>query len=143
MNLSQQRWFAEQRRVFDRMRSAPRESDQRRRERAAYHEAAHAVLAHMADMPIIKVEITPTGNKRTGCLFTRVDHAELCQRHGAVTTLAMLYSGAVSERRRFGNTQLADDDFADIGRIVVEVSGRQRSELLDRAPFITKDDFER
>jgi ATP-dependent Zn protease len=82
------------------------ESDQRRRERAAYHEAAHAVLAHTADMPIIKVEITPTGNKRTGgCLFTRVDHAELCQRHGAVTTLAMLYSGAVSNRRRFGDNR--------------------------------------
>ena len=52
--------------MFDRMRSAPGESDQRRRERAAYHEAAHAVLIHTADMPFIKVEITPTGNKCTG-----------------------------------------------------------------------------
>jgi hypothetical protein len=134
MNLEKQRWRAEQRRVADRMRAAPR--DRLQRERAAYHEAGHAVLAHMLGMApmILYVEISPADPNRTGALWHAHDLDTLRDRHSLVPVLAMIFGADVTERRKFGDAALARNDYFDVEKLTAGIeSFNERQHTLHRA----------
>jgi hypothetical protein len=132
MNLEKQRWRAEQRRVADRMRSAPR--DRLQRQRAAYHEAGHAVLAHMLGVAIQCVELTPADPNRTGALWHEHDLDTLPDRHGLIAAVAMIFAAEITERKKFGDAALARLDYEDIERLTASIeSYNERQHILRRS----------